>query len=105
MSRIGTEKRIVGEMIAMYCHDEHGRHDELCPECQQLLDYSRQRLDRCPFGEAKRSCQACTVHCYNAASRSAIRRVMRHSGPRMLWHHPLDALWHLWVSIKEKGRG
>lgn len=110
--RISREKRIVGEMIVMYCHDEHrggptlgtgsgqtgpAQTDagELCADCRRLLAYACERLDRCPFGEKKKSCKECPVHCYSPDCRSAIRTVMRHSGPRMIYRHPLDALWHI----------
>lgn len=67
----------------------------LCDDCQQLLAYARQRLDRCPFGEQKGTCRQCPVHCYRASMASRMRQVMRWAGPRMLLHHPLMAVRHL----------
>ena len=71
-------------------------HPVLCPQCQSLLAYAHQRLDRCKFGNAKPSCTRCPVHCYKPAMRQQIRQVMRYSGPRMLLHHPILAIKHLW---------
>lgn len=97
------EKRIVAEMIRLYCRKKHGQN-ELCPECAQLLQYASQRSDRCPFMETKTFCSNCRVHCYKAEMREKIRIVMRFSGPRMLFHHPVLALRHLIEEQKEKRR-
>ena len=92
-SRIQREKHIVEEMIRVYCRGK--KHEgTLCPDCQELLDYCRRRLDHCPFGEGKRFCSKCDVHCYNPAMRRRIIEVMRYSGPRMLFHHPILAVRH-----------
>ena len=97
------EKPIVAEMIRLYCRKKHGQN-ELCPECAQLLQYASQRSDRCPFMESKTFCSNCRVHCYKADMREKIRIVMRFSGPRMLFHHPVLALRHLIEDQKEKRR-
>ena len=97
------EKQIVAEMIRLYCRKKHGQN-ELCPECAQLLQYASQRSDRCPFMETKTFCSNCRVHYYKAEMREKIRIVMRFSGPRMLFHHPVLALRHLIEDQKEKRR-
>lgn len=71
--------------------DEHG----LCPECSELLAYVRKRLAGCPFGVDKPSCARCQTHCHGPQQHEAVRGVMRHAGPRMLWRHPLLGLAHL----------
>ncbi len=78
---------------------------ELCIECRELLDYARQRSEKCPFMEEKSFCSNCKVHCYRPEKREAIRKVMRFSGPRMLFYHPLLAVWHLISSKREKKQG
>ena len=51
------EKRMVSEMIALYCRKEHAApKGSLCPECAALTEYARQRSDRCPFMETKTFC-------------------------------------------------
>lgn len=98
------EKRMVSEMIALYCRKKHGHRDGLCPDCAALRDYAMQRSDRCPFMEHKTFCSNCKVHCYRPDMRDKIREVMRFCGPRMLLHHPIAAVRHVWETIKEKRR-
>ena len=97
------EKRLVSEMIALYCRRQHHTpRGRLCPECQELHDYARIWIDRCPFMESKTFCSACKVHCYKPEMREKIRVVMRWSGPRMLPIHPILSLKHVAVTLKAK---
>ena len=93
-SRIEKEKLVVKEMIELYCKKKE-KNKELCEECKSLLDYAYNRLDHCKFGEYKSSCQKCPIHCYKKDMRERMRQVMRFSGPRMLFYHPVAALKHL----------
>ena len=94
MGRIEWEKRPVRHMIELWCRNNHGSL-KLSDECSELLDYSIARLDRCKFGDAKTKCHKCPVHCYRPDMRERIRTVMRFRGPRMILHHPLEALRYL----------
>ena len=95
------EKEIVSLMIAIYCRKKHGEKT-LCSECAALDTYARQRSDKCPFMETKTFCSNCKVHCYKNDMREKIRAVMRFSGPRMIFHHPIMAIRHVIESKKEK---
>ena len=95
MTRIEREKKTVRWMIEIWCHDHHGTRKGLCPECSELLEYAHKRLELCKFGEQKKYCHYCPVHCYKPQMRERIREVMRYSGPRMLFHHPLAAIRYL----------
>lgn len=99
------EKRMVSQMIALYCRKQHhtGRNG-LCSECKQLSDYAVMRSDKCPFMETKTFCSNCKVHCYKPEMREKIRRVMRFSGPRMIFSHPVAAVRHVIETKKEKKR-
>ena len=97
------EKDMVSQMISLYCRKNH-HTKELCPDCAALADYARQRSDKCPFMESKTFCSNCTVHCYRPEMREKIRAVMRFSGPRMMFHHPVAAVRHLIETKKEKKR-
>lgn len=97
------EKLLVSQMIALYCRKNHGGRT-LCPDCAALDAYARQRSDRCPFMETKTFCSNCRVHCYKPEMREKIREVMRFSGPRMLFHHPILAIRHLIETKKERKR-
>lgn len=99
------EKRMVSEMIALYCRKKHHTKGGLCPECADLEAYARMRSDKCPFMETKTFCSNCKVHCYKPVMREKIREVMRFSGPRMLFSHPVMAVSHVIESKKRKTTG
>lgn len=93
-SRMVRESKTVEVMINIYCRGQHGTQATLCPECRELVDYARERLDKCPFQEGKTTCANCPIHCYRPAMRERIRAVMRYAGPRMLPRHPILTLFH-----------
>lgn len=93
--RIGRERKTISTMIGMYCRDRHATDAGLCEACEELRAYAMQRIDRCPFCLDKPTCANCPIHCYKPDMRERIRRVMRHSGPRMPRRHPLLALLHM----------
>jgi hypothetical protein len=93
--RIGREKRTIAAMLRIYCTAQHGGGPDLCGDCKQLRAYAHKRLENCPFQEFKPACNHCRVHCYSKVMRDKVKGVMRHSGPRMLWKHPLLSFWHL----------
>lgn len=93
--RINREKKTITAMMQIYCAAHHAGDSGLCEVCEQLLSYAHQRLDACPFQEEKPACNHCTVHCYAREKREQVKRVMRYSGPRMLWRHPLLSLMHI----------
>ena len=97
------EKLIVSQMIVLYCIKNHGGKT-LCAECRELTEYACQRSDKCPFMENKTFCSNCRVHCYKPEMREKIRAVMRFSGPRMMFHHPITAIRHVIEVKREKKR-
>ncbi|MHB8521062.1 MAG: nitrous oxide-stimulated promoter family protein [Limisphaerales bacterium] len=92
--RLAREWKTMAAMVGCYCRDHHGVPSGLCGECRELLDYATVRLERCRFGEEKPTCANCPVHCYQRSRRDQMKVVMRHAGPRMLWQHPILALFH-----------
>lgn len=87
-------------MIQLYCWKKHGtKKGELCTDCFAVDQYAQQRLDKCPFGDEKSSCEDCTIHCYKSDMREKMREIMRFSGPRMILYHPIDAVIHI---LKDK---
>ena len=103
-SKREREKRTVSLMIRIYCKKKHGTRKGLCPVCEVLEVYAKMRSDKCPFMKTKTFCSNCKVHCYKADMREKIRAVMRFSGPRMLFSHPIMAIRHVIESKKEKRR-
>lgn len=99
MTRIEREKQTVRKMIELYCH-HHLKQDTMSEEYQLLADYACMRLDHCQFGEKKKTCKKCPVHCYAPKERQQIREVMRWVGTRMIFYAPKDAFHHTWDNIK-----
>ena len=98
---ITQERDIIRAMIRLYCRLQH-QTDSLCLHCSKLLAYSEERLVKCPFGDEKPACQNCQIHCYKPEKRERVKEVMRFSGPRMTYHHPVMALRHLIHTKKSK---
>ena len=98
------EKRMVSQMIALYCRKQHHTRGDLCPQCAALDAYAKMRADKCPFMETKTFCSNCRIHCYKPDMRAKIREVMRFAGPRMILHHPVAAIRHVVETKKEQRR-
>ena len=94
-SRIRRELKTVRVMIELYCQGHHAADGNLCGDCQELWNYTRMRVGRCPFGTAKPTCVNCTVHCFQQEMRDRIRVVMRYAGPKMPTRHPVLSIFHV----------
>ena len=92
--RLKEEKRVVEQMIRLYCRHKEGNR-QLCRDCSELLKYARTRVDRCRFAANKPTCRKCPVHCYRPDMKHRMQLVMRWAGPRMLLYHPMAAIRHL----------
>ena len=94
--RIQDEKKTVKVMIAMYCNSHHNTNrKDLCEDCNNLTDYAISHIDSCIFEINKPTCEKCPVHCYEKEQRDEIKKIMRYSGPRMLFRHPILTIKHL----------
>lgn len=97
------EVKLIPKMIEIYCNGNHNTNDhELCPKCQELKEYSLFRLSKCPFKVNKKFCSFCKIHCYKPDMKEQIKDVMRYSGPRMLFSHPIFSISHVVQMIKYK---
>lgn len=92
---IKKEKDIVKVMIMMYSKGHNKIPFEENEELQELYKYCQMRLDKCPFRDKKRFCSKCKIHCYTQSRREQIKSVMKYSGPRMLYKHPILLLKHM----------
>jgi len=92
--QITTEKKVVEAMIKIYCKNNHG-FATLCNQCSELLDYAILKLEKCKFGEQKPSCKKCRIHCFNNENKILIKKVMRFSGRRIIFKHPILTIKHL----------
>ena len=95
--KTSSEKEVhtIELMVRLYCRKVHGTVGGPCPACEELLDYARERIDRCPYLPDKPTCRQCPVHCFNTIMREKVAEVMRFSGPRMMLYHPVEAIRHL----------
>ncbi|MDE7078959.1 MAG: nitrous oxide-stimulated promoter family protein [Clostridia bacterium] len=96
------EIEVVKLMIDVYCRGKHKRKKELCEECEELWQYAKARREKCPFGDEKTFCSNCKIHCYKPSMREKIAKVMRYSGPRMMFYHPVIAFKHVAETMKYK---
>ncbi len=99
--KLQHERRIVADMIALYCRKKHSTR-ELCDDCRVLTEYADCRTLACPKMAEKTFCSQCKSHCYRQDMRERIREVMRFAGPRIILHHPIAALRHLYYSKLKK---
>ncbi len=104
------EKKLIPIMITMYCKGNHKierkqqgvKGNDTCTECRELIEYALFRLEKCSFKENKKFCSLCKVHCYKPEMRKKIKSVMKYSGPRMIFSHPIFAISHVTQMIKYK---
>lgn len=94
------EQQMVSEMIYLYCRKKHHSKNQLCKSCSDLERYAKVRSQSCPYIETKTFCSSCKVHCYKSDMREEIHKVMRFSGPRIIFLHPIYVFRHLIETIK-----
>ncbi|MBN2079434.1 MAG: nitrous oxide-stimulated promoter family protein [Spirochaetes bacterium] len=101
-SDVQKDIEILAEFIHIYCEDHHrgvnkfpavargaaGRSLDgipfvYCDECRGLLLHAVSKRLICPY-DPKPSCKKCSTHCYAPEYRVMIRKVMRHSGMRLI---------------------
>ena len=95
------EKRVVTQMIQLYCSKQHHNGATLCKECSCLLSYANERIEHCPFIKEKTFCSNCRVHCYQPQMREQIRQVMRYAGPRICC---IIRCWQCAIWLRVDGR-
>lgn len=95
MDRTELKKRVVTQMIKIYCTAKHGQDSNLCDSCKELLAYSIKRTESCKNKDQKVTCRKCTSQCYSKDMKSRIREVMRFSGPRFFVKRPIDVIRYI----------
>lgn len=98
------EKETVDCMIGIYCRgvhrDEGGENSARRAAAAGVRRSSHGKMPR--FMETKTFCSACKVHCYSKEMQEKIREVMKYAGPRMLFVHPLLAIRHVHITLRNK---
>ena len=100
--RITREKKTINKMVHVYCKGKHdSKGNQLCDDCNEFLLYAYMRLDKCPFQEEKSTCGKCLVHCYRPDMRDKAKKIMRYSGPRLIYKSPILSLHHVFDGRKK----
>ena len=94
-NRLKREEKTINAMIKIYCNSFHSTKDDLCEDCFDLRKYAHEKLFNCKFGVNKPICSKCKIHCYKPELREKVREIMRFSGPKMMFKHPILAVFHL----------
>ncbi|MGB5793340.1 nitrous oxide-stimulated promoter family protein [Poseidonibacter sp.] len=91
-----TELEILDKFISTFCSSKHSTQKDctidvvykkekytiktdLCSSCQEILNYSIQRLLVCPHEEKPR-CRKCPNPCYEKQQWKNLAKIMRYSG-------------------------
>ncbi len=99
---IESHHYIMRRFVKVWCRDHHAPPDGApCDECQDLLEYSRRRLEHCPYSP-KPKCKECDTPCYKREYRDRVREVMRYSGLYFVKRGRLD--WLLRYLLVERRR-
>lgn len=93
-TKIESELKTVNHMIDIYCKGNHNT-EQVCDECKELKVYVKERLEKCVYKKDKPICKNCPVHCYSEKEGIQIKVVMRYSGPRLIFKHPIETLRHM----------
>ncbi len=106
LPRLKREEQTLQIMVQIYCDRHHVAEfsQNICPICREFLDYALYRVQQCRYRELKPACSECPTHCYKPAPREAAREIMKFSGPKMLFRHPILAILHLWDQLTSKGK-
>lgn len=97
--RLGLEFKTIQKMVHIYCRAFHQQKVKTttCETCLEFIRYANEKLDRCPYGQDKPTCNKCPIHCYKQQPRQQAQNIMRYAGPRMLIKHPILAIKHLFA--------
>lgn len=68
---------------------------QLCEDCRDLLLIGWRHTNHCPRMAEKTFCHHCPKPCYRKNDEERIKAVMRQSGRRLLWTHPLLSIRQL----------
>jgi len=93
-----SEVETLKNFVQIYCHGKHLKEDiflnkkvlnyknisyeletNLCTKCEDVIDYSIQKLYKCPYEEKPR-CRKCSSSCYEKPQWKAVAKIMMYSG-------------------------
>lgn len=89
------EKSTIEKIAGIYCSNKHGVTGVLCYDCSKLLADTIHLVNKCPYSP-KPACGACKTNCFSVEHKRKMNQVMKYSGARMLFRHPILTINHLW---------
>lgn len=101
-NRRDQKHQIVSDMVMIYCDGHHKHTLSPCPKCQEVLDYSKFRTSKCPYIKKTLFCSNCPTPCYKPDMKEEMRVIMKYSGPRYFFKHPILVLKHGYTDIKSR---
>lgn len=93
--KIEYEIEVINKMIDIFYKNKNHKEEYTNTEIDQLKDYCSSKIYNCPVILEKTFCSSCKIHCYDKDQRDLIKKVMKYSGPRMLFYHPVLLIKHL----------
>ena len=94
-NKIDNEISVIITMIEIYYKNKKHKNLHTITEIEELKHYCKSRVANCPVILEKTFCSSCKIHCYDPNHRALIKKVMKYSGPRMLFYHPILLVKHL----------
>ena len=88
-------------MVEIYFNNKHETNYSICVNCKEFLEYSKERLERCPYHEGKTAFSKCGLVCYDPINKEKATKIFTYSGPIMLYKHAKLAFHHLCHALKE----
>lgn len=87
-------------LFGIYCRKNHApEKGVLCSSCQSELKYAVHKTKICTEKDMGKTCSECRVHCFEPEHREKIREIMRFSGPRLMWSHPLLSMRYVFIKL------
>jgi hypothetical protein len=103
---VKREKSTIEKMITIYCRGHRHSASGMCVDCEVVLRYAYERIDRCPFNASnKPACGLCRTNCFTPDMQLNFNRIMRYAGPRMMIRHPFLTLAHIRDAFKGMDKG
>lgn len=99
---IDYKKQLLDIMFDIYIKDHESEKDSM----ESLRLYSHNRLENCQNKDKRNFCSSCSIRCFSKNRREDIKRVMKYSGPRLIFYRPLALLRHtfnhFWRNLNDK---
>lgn len=98
------EKKMISQMIALYCHRNHHTRGAPLSRVRGAERLRPRPLRALPVHGDEDLLRQLPRARYKPDMREKIRAVMRFSGPRMIFYHPVAAIRHVVETKREKKR-